>query len=105
MDRISYAESQHDIQRVAELAVMGAAHFDGPFRGWAYLMYEYATSDCRCVVASPTDENPYHGDIVLPRSVIRDKGAREHHAYDLAGACAWRDAPARDDGQVQQTVD
>ena len=104
LDRLTYAESQHDIQRVAALAELEETHRDGLFRGWACLMYEYAASDGRKVVASPTKENPYHGDIILPRSVIGDKGAREHHAYDLAGACAWRDAPASDDGPVQQTV-
>lgn len=93
VDRLTYAESQQDLRRVVALAAMDATRRDGEFRGWGCVMYEHAASDGRTVAASPTEENPYHGDIILPVSVIHDKGAREHHAYDLAGACGWRPAP------------
>ena len=85
IDRLSIADMQH----VTMLAQQEVTNREGSFRGWACLDYAAAASDGRAVVASPTEENPYHGDIVLPASTVMDKGEREQHASSLADAATW----------------
>ena len=60
------------------------------FYGWAVIYTKNASRDNRKVLASPTKENPYHADIVLPLTTERDREEQESHAQQLADASSWR---------------
>ena len=97
IDRLSIA----DMQRATVLAEAEEDKYDGPFQGWATFKVAVAARAGRSVVASQTQENPYHGDIVLPASVVADKGERDRHARELADASDWRE---RAPEPVEQTI-
>ena len=54
------------------------------FYGWAVITAEKASMDEREVVSSQLEENPYHADIVLPDSAIKDRDEQKEHAKKLA---------------------
>ena len=87
VDRITIADMQH----VTRLAVEASVRRHGEFRGWACVTREIAERKGRRVVASPTAENRYHGDIIFPDKVGVDKGERRRHARELADGSEWRD--------------
>ena len=90
IDRLSIA----DMQLATEIAVANESNYPGPFEGWACVTVEVAKGKNRRVAVSPTDENPYHGDIVFPTTVLGDKGELNRHVRELTDAVAWREREA-----------
>ncbi len=83
------------MQLATKLAVANEVNYNGrPFEGWAYITVEVAKDNNRCVAVSPTDENPHHGDIVFPTTVLGDKGELNRHARELTDAAEWREREA-----------
>ena len=54
------------------------------FYGWAVITAEEASMDEREVKSSRSEENPYHADIILPDSAIKDRDEQKQHARKLA---------------------
>ena len=70
---------------------------DRQFYGWAAVRVEDAGIDGRRVASSPTDENPYHADIILPSdSAVVVKAIQEEHARKLADFSSSLPCPFRD---------
>lgn len=76
-----------------EMARAVADNRDAKFYGWAVLVTERACRSSRRVRASPTAENPYHADIVLPDSVGEDYEEQVRHAQELADDSRWQESP------------
>lgn len=79
------------LETPAALARVAAAQRSGPFQGWATVVASSAASKGRTVRASPTEENPQHGDIVLPTR--GDYGAMVGHAQELAEMAGFCEPP------------
>ena len=47
----------------------------------------------RRVESSPSEDNQYHMDIVLPSEAENDKDKRREHAEELAADATWRPRP------------
>jgi hypothetical protein len=78
---------------IASIARLEGANRTGPFYGWAEIAVSNASQEGRRVKASPTRNNPYHADIVLPGRVASDREEQGRHAQKLADASSWRDSP------------
>lgn len=63
------------------------------FYGWAVIEAGKAKASGREVVSSPQRDNPYHADILLPDSVVKDREEQKVHAQELADNSAWRQRP------------
>ena len=61
------------------------------FYGWVVVPQGVASSNGRRIELSPQENNEYHADIVLPDSVLIDKGERERHALELSAEARWLD--------------
>ena len=61
------------------------------FYGWAVVTNEKVIEDGMKENASPTEDNPYHADIVLPHHVATDAVEQRLYAQRLADAAQWRD--------------
>jgi hypothetical protein len=62
------------------------------FYGWLVVVAKDAAREGRRAVASPTESNPYHADIVLPHSAATDRDEQNQHAQDLADSSYWLNA-------------
>ena len=62
------------------------------FYGWSVVLAREATHEGHRVVKSPTEDNHYHADIVLPQSAAGDRGEQVQHAQVLADSSCWREA-------------
>lgn len=99
-DRLSVAPEQKTVrtgERVAQarqdgiILKCGKPSRDVRFEGWNVVEVARA-GDLGCeVVASPTEENCYHADIVLPESVRTDEEERWAYAQKLGKVAAWRE--------------
>lgn len=76
-----------------EMARAVADNRGANFYGWAVLVAERACRSNRRVRASPTAENPYHADIILPDSVVQDYEEQVRHAQELADDSRWQESP------------
>ena len=90
IDRLSAANRDE----LATLARAASESRPGSFHGWASVPCEDAQRDDREVRASPTPENPYHGEIILPDSTVTNRRERMRHAEALAKAASWEPDPA-----------
>ena len=79
-------------EKAHEMARAAADKRSANFYGWAVLITEIACRSNRRVKASPTAENPYHADIVLPASAGEDYEEQVRHAQELADESRWREA-------------
>ncbi len=61
------------------------------FYGWLVVPASAAEANGRRVVPSPTEENPYHADIVL---AFTDRFGPKDHALALATASRWHERPS-----------
>ncbi len=61
------------------------------FYGWAVITAEEAGTEERKVESSPSKENPYHADIILPDSAINDEIKQKEHAKRLADIATLRE--------------
>lgn len=85
--------SPQGLTEVAAIAAADGESRPGPFRGWATVTGTQAGGNDRRLCASPTAQNPYHADIVLPDFAAHDRGERTRHAQELADASCWCDSP------------
>lgn len=88
VDRLSLGQ----VDRLVVIADAGASARRRRFYGWMATSALEARLHERSVVASPTDENPYHADIVLPDSVETIDDQR-HHAQLLRDLAEWKARP------------
>ena len=79
-------------EKANEMGHAAADRRSASFYGWAVLIAEVACRSNRRVKASPTAENPYHADIVLPASAGEDYEEQLRHAQELADDSRWREA-------------
>lgn len=79
-------------EKANETARAAANKRGANFYGWAVLITEIACQSNRRVMASPTAENPYHADIVLPASAGEDYEEQVRHAQELADESRWWEA-------------
>ena len=87
VDRLSLAPKS----KALELAEENAANRCRTFYGWATVDAATARRNKRNVVATPIpNSNPYHCDIVLPKSAALDREEQIRHAQELADATKWR---------------
>ena len=93
IDRLSIAPPGEAVA-IAELRE-GKRNPPRTFYGWAVLTFEAATGKGRHVVPSPTADNPYHGDIVLPEAARDNVKILEEHAQQLADLSVWHPHPDR----------
>jgi len=63
------------------------------FYGWAVVTAAEAGDDGRRVKATPTPDNPYHADIILPDITAQDREEQKRHAQELADTSRWRERP------------
>lgn len=63
------------------------------FYGWAVIEAGKAATGGRDVISSPQPENPYHADILLPDSAVKDREEQKAHAQELADNSVWRECP------------
>ena len=67
------------------------------FYGWAVVtaqeVVEKGAKRGRRVDPSPTRENLFHADIVLPENDALDRKQKKAHAFDLAREAKWRSRP------------
>ena len=63
------------------------------FYGWAVVTAAKAGDDGRRVKATPTTDNPYHADIILPDLAAQDEEEQKRHAQELADTSRWRERP------------
>ena len=57
------------------------------FYGWARITAEVACKNGRNVCLTPSEANPYHADIILPKDIDRDD--EKEHALELASNAEW----------------
>ena len=57
------------------------------FYGWAKIKAIIARRNRRTVQSTPTEDNPYHADINLPKNLERDE--KISHAKELASDSTW----------------
>ena len=86
----------NELVAIAGIARLEGANRTGPFYGWAEIAVSNASQEGRRVRASPTRNNPYHADIVLPGRVASDREEQGRHAQRLADASSWRESPRRE---------
>ena len=91
IDRLSVAPPEEAVT-IAELRE-GKRTPPRTFYGWAVLTPEAASGSGRQVVPSPTPDNPYHGDIVLPEAARGNDKVLEKHAQQLADLSVWHPRP------------
>lgn len=63
------------------------------FYGWAVVAVAAVLERSMKVKATPTPENRWHADIVLPEPAAEDKGVQRQYAQKLADASRWRPRP------------
>lgn len=89
VDRLSMADQAG--ADIANIARVEGAKRNVSFYGWAVIANQDVGRNGRKTKASPTTNNPYHGDIVLPESARDDHDEQISHAQELAAATFWRD--------------
>ncbi len=86
VDRLeSYALGQ--LQSMAEVESSTRV---GPFQGWAVVPRDLAEMSGRRVQCSPTPQNQYHTDIVLPDAARHAREEKKRHAQELAASAYWQ---------------
>ena len=85
VDRIDLAGRQE----ATVIADRDAAARDATFYGWAALTADQIRTDGRQAVASPSRDNPYHADIILPSLAGCDWEEQKRHAHQLADEACW----------------
>lgn len=88
-DRLSVAPFD---EAIAIAETRGVAR-NRTFYGWAVVIAEQACCNGRRVVASPQPDNPYHGDIILPKKAVEDREIQKSHAQALADVSSWLSRP------------
>ena len=92
VDRLSVAPIEETtaiaVKAIEELNQNGTGK-PRSFYGWAVVTKEKAIEGGRKAEASPTDDNPYHADIILPRCVATNDVKQKIHAQQLADAAQW----------------
>ena len=71
------------------IANENAAVRNTTFPGWAVVSAHKAAVNERRVSASPTLDNPYHADIILPNLAEEDQDEQIRHAQELADNSSW----------------
>ena len=97
MDRVSMADGM-EATRIADARAAQRVPTDTEmttrkFYGWAVILAGAALTKGRQIFASPSEDNPYHADIVLPQHVAADRVLQKEHAQDLADASCWLARP------------
>lgn len=89
VDRLHEDHQPHVTQTAIQIQ---KSRQDGPHRlyGWAVVSQETGSENGRTIELSPTQDNPYHADIVLPPSVLTDKDEMEQHVEELAAKAYWK---------------
>ena len=87
VDRLDYS-SEEEALRIAQ---QNADARSASFYGWAVVLGDRAMSHSRKVVPSPTSQNPFHADIVLPDQAVVDREVQKQHAQNLADEATWRE--------------
>ena len=77
------------LQDITAIAERSARDRGETFFGWASLPVSKAAMDSRKVKESPTTDNPYHADIVLPANAAKNKDKQKEHAQLLSDAAKW----------------
>ena len=89
VDRLSVAPLE-DVVKISERV---AAERGASFYGWAIVAAKRIRENRREVIATPLSDNPYHADILLPKSAVEDRENQQQHAQELADASRWKDRP------------
>lgn len=89
VDRLTLAPED----KATAIAGTVASARDRAFYGWAVVTAAKAGGNGRCVKATPTPDNPYHADIILPDIAAQDREEQKRHAQELADTSRWRERP------------
>lgn len=89
VDRLTLAPED----KATAIAGKAASARNRAFYGWAVVTAAKAGGNGRCVKATPTPDNPYHADIILPDIAAQDVEEQKRHAQELADTSRWRDHP------------
>ena len=96
VDRLDVAPSESVLVANGEKVAAARTRPDGSrrtFYGWAAVKAEKAREKGRGVISSPQPDNPYHADIVLPDTAVKDREEQKSHAQELTDKSVWRERP------------
>lgn len=89
MDRVDEAESEGRMKDLTVLAETRIEEQGKVFYGWATLQVCEAEQDRRRFTASPTVDNRWHSDIILPKEDVDGDALQKLQAQELAMASKW----------------
>lgn len=92
VDRLDYKTNE----QMTEIADANGENRKQKFYGWAEITVRATKEMDRKVEISPTLDNPWHADIVLPENAKEDEILQKEHAHSLALHARWRDRHLRE---------
>lgn len=78
---------------LCRIAIRDAVRRPSPFQGWATVTADVAQENGRRVQRTPICRNPFHADLVFPKTVSYADEERKRHAYELVVAAHFVEPP------------